>query len=125
MNRRFIALAATGALALGIAPASASHAPNAYCSESGDVCTSTKKEDGVRKLSISLAAEYFQHYTLCVTGPEGDRSCKRFAISDQGGAYGDSVNWARQFPDQGPGAYTVVWKSGGSRISKRLGFHNN
>lgn len=112
-------------LMVGTVPAAqASHEPNEYCSESGDVCLSTTRVDGVRKLRIVLAAKYFDSYKLCVTGPNGDRSCDRFEIEKfKGGVYGDKVRWSKFFPDEGSGAYTAVWRQGGSQLGDTLGFH--
>ncbi|MFN2390311.1 MAG: hypothetical protein ABR575_12010 [Actinomycetota bacterium] len=117
--------AALAALALlAASPATAGHRPNAYCSPSGDVCQSTAKVDGVRKLRITLAAEYFTRYRLCVTGPNDARTCKTFRIEQRGPVFGDSVRWSTNFPNEGRGAYDVVWKMlSGERIGRRLGFH--
>ena len=116
------------ALALTLAamgsPAAASHAPQVYCSESGDVCASTKKVDGRRLLRLGLAADYFDTYRLCVRAPDGSRLCKSFAVEKyEGGVYGDSVRWRKHFPDKGPGAYSVRWRANGNSITPRLGFH--
>ncbi len=111
-------------LMAGVVPAAASHRPKSYCSESGDVCASTKKVDGVRKLRISLAAKYFSEYTLCVRGPNDDRTCKKFFIERRdNGTFGDSVRWRGTFPNEGPGAYTVRWKTESGFRSELLGFH--
>ena len=116
-------------IALALVPAllpvavQANHRPNLYCSESGDVCLTTAKDDGVRKLRIGLAAKYFQRYRLCVVAPNDSRTCKSFDIERHGDVYGDSVRWSRHFPNEGSGAYTVIWKNSGERIGKKLGFH--
>jgi hypothetical protein len=110
------------ALPLTALPAAAHHEPNDGCSESGDVCLSATKVDGVRKLRIGLAAKYFSKYKLCVEAPDGSKVCKVFEIEDSGAGYGDSVRWARQFPPKGPGAYTVRWRQRGSLLGTR-GFH--
>lgn len=103
--------------------AAATHRPTAACSESGDVCTSARRVDGVRKLRIVLTSKFFDRYNLCVTAPDDSKTCKRFAIERSGSQFGDSVRWSRHFPDKGSGAYTVVWRSGGEAVSARLGFH--
>ena len=121
--RKILIAAVSSAVLLSPLPASASHRPQNYCSESGDVCQSTRKVDGVRKLRITLAAEYFSRYRLCVKAPDGATTCKGFRIEESGSSYGDSVRWRKHFPDGGSGAYTVTWKSGGSRVGARLGFH--
>ena len=124
--RKLVMAAVTAALVASVVPAAqAGHRPQEYCSESGDVCQSTKRVNGVRKLTISLAAKYFSRYNLCVKGPDGATTCKRFKIRDTGPAYGSSVRWKKHFPDAGEGAYTVTWKNSGTRIGARLGFHKS
>ncbi|MGZ8580901.1 MAG: hypothetical protein ACXWW9_06420 [Actinomycetota bacterium] len=111
-------------LALTVAPASAQHLPSEACSPSGDVCRSVRKVDGVRRLRIFLAAEYFERYRLCVTGPDDTASCHTYRIRDLGATFGSSIAWRANFPFEGPGAYTVVWRFiGGGRIGRALGFH--
>jgi hypothetical protein len=121
--RRILLVTAAGALVVALSPAArADHRPNEYCSE--DICQSTTKVDGVRKLRVTLAAKYFDRYRLCVVPPEGARTCKTFEIGRQGGVYGDTVGWRKHFPDEGNGAYTVVWKmTNGDRFGEKLGFH--
>ena len=112
------------ALLMSAAPAVANHRPNSACSESGDVCISAKKDNGVRKLKITLGAKYFNRYKLCVTTPDDERTCKRFKIGKTGGVYGDSVRWDTHFPDGGSGAYDAVWRQGGNKLGgETLGFH--
>ncbi len=120
---RSIATAICVGLLLTSAPAAAHHMPKQYCSESGDVCISAKKEDGERILRISLAAKYFDEYKLCVTPPEAEKTCEKFNIEKSGKVFGDAVNWVEEFPDGGPGDYKVVWKQGGNKLGKTLGFH--
>jgi hypothetical protein len=79
--------------------------------------------NGIRMVRISLAAKYFNRYTLCVKAPDGTRACHRFYIHDLGVTFGSSVRWRRHFPNKGPGAYVVTWSSGGHRVGARLGFH--
>ena len=123
--RKILLVAVASAMVVALSPtARASHRPDSYCSESGDVCQSTTRVDGIRKLRVSLAAKYFDRYRLCVIPPEGSRTCKTFEIHKQGGVYGDTVGWRKHFPDEGNGAYTVVWKSGGDRFGEKLGFHS-
>lgn len=77
-------------------------------------------------LRITLAAEYFSRYRLCVIPPGGITTCRTFRIRAQDGVYGSSVRWSRNFPDyEGHGAYDVVWRSlpGGNRVGRILGFH--
>ena len=122
--RKIVMAATTAALMATIVPAAeAGHRPQEFCSESGDVCQSTKKVNGVRKLTISLAAEYFSRYKLCVKAPDDTTTCKKFKIKDTGPGYGSSIRWSKHFPDGGEGAYTVTWKNRGERVGARLGFH--
>jgi hypothetical protein len=122
--RKIVLTAVAAAMVAAVAPvAQADHRPQQYCSESGDVCQSTKKVDGVRKLTITLGGKYFDRYRLCVKAPDGATTCKGFKIRDMGPAYGSSVRWRKHFPDAGEGAYNVTWKSGGARVGARLGFH--
>lgn len=122
--KKFVSVLVSVAV-LGLMPvAEASHKPNSHCSSSGDVCKSSEKVDGVRKLRITLQARYFNRYELCVVAPDGSRTCKNFRIQEQGSAFGDSVRWSTNFPNKGRGAYVVVWKfTNGDRIGRKLGFH--
>ncbi len=102
------------------------HAPNSYCSGSGDVCASVRKVDGRRLLKIGTAAEYFQSYRVCVTAPDGSRACRNGTMrdGDGDGTFVGTMNWRKKFPNKGPGAYSVRWTAEGFR-SPRLGFHKN
>ena len=122
MRKFFLSMVVLTA-AMPVVPAHASHKPNSYCSESGDVCVSAKMHNGERKLRIGLAAEYFESYKLCVVAPDDSRECIKRNIKDMGQTYGDSVNWSDHFPDGGEGAYKAIWRQGGNRLGKVLGFH--
>lgn len=121
--RRLIALVAVLGIALPVSNAQADHKPSSYCSESGDVCVAAKKRNDVIRLNIGLAAKYFSRYKLCVVAPDDSRECIKRRIKDQGQTYGDSVNWGNHFPDKGEGAYKAIWRQGGNRLGKVLGFH--
>ena len=123
--RRIVTLTLTASLLLLALPraAEAHHLPNSYCSPTGDICQSTRKVDGIRRLRISLFAKYFDRYKLCVRAPDGTRACHRFYIHLQGVTFGSSIRWRRHFPNKGPGPYVVIWSSGGHQVGKRLGFH--
>jgi hypothetical protein len=103
--------------------AQAHHRPTKYCSVTGDICQSAQRVNGVRMLTISLFAEFFHRYQLCVTAPDRTTTCHRYRIHATGITFGSSIRWARHFPRKGPGAYTVIWKSGGHRVGHILGFH--
>lgn len=111
-------------------PAQAQHQPNFYCSESGDLCQSTRKVDGRRKLTILLAEKYFRRYSLCVKDPMEFVTCVDFKIQLlDNGLYGDTVRWRRHFPQHGQGRYVVKWYRvpdygpPTDRIGEKLGFH--
>jgi hypothetical protein len=97
--------------------------PSTYCSVTGDICQSTTRVNGVRILRITLAAEYFHRYTLCVTAPDQTVRCHRFKIHAKGPTFGSSIWWARNFPNKGRGTYTVSWKTGGHLVGHVLAFH--
>jgi hypothetical protein len=105
--------------------AHADHRPNSYCSDTGDLCQTTKKVDGTRKLTIGTAAKYFGRFKLCVTAPDGSHGCKKFRMRKEGTIYARSVSWSANFPNKGKGAYTVRWRAveGDGQYGKRLGFH--
>lgn len=105
-------------------PASASHLPLDACSPSGDVCKSVRRVDGVRRLRIMLAADYFERFRLCVTGPDASPTCHGYRIRDLGATFGSSIAWRANFPFEGRGDYKVVWKFiGGGWIGRALSFH--
>jgi hypothetical protein len=66
--RRIVTLTLMATLVLLSLPraAEAHHLPNSYCSSTGDICQSVRRVNGIRMLRISLAAKYFNRYTLCV-----------------------------------------------------------
>lgn len=124
MRRVLASAIALSILAFPIA-AEAGHKPNVYCSETGDICQSTTKVDGVRKLRISTAEKYFGKYKLCVTAPDGSTKCGEFRMYENGPIWTGSVRWAKHFPHKGKGAYTVRWRpiEGPGQYGRRLGFH--
>jgi hypothetical protein len=123
--RRLIIASVIVSLLVSMTPATAAHRPNADCSETGDICQSTTKIDGVRRLRIATAANYFDRYKLCVKPPDGTATCETFNMHERSsGIWVGSVRWAQQFPRRGPGAYSVTWKfTSGDRIGRTLGFH--
>lgn len=128
LNSRAVRLLLVTAIAASLVavshPAQAHHAANFYCSSSGDLCQSTRRVDGTRKLGLLLAAKYFRVFHVCVTDPDGFESCVPFRVRNHGdGTYGRDVRWRRHFPPAGPGAYTVKWMVGGERVGRKLGFH--
>ena len=121
--RWIVTLTVTGMLLAAPVNAQATHRANQYCSTTGDICQSTRMVNGVRVLRISLFAKFFSHYRLCVTAPDHTTVCHPFAIHATGVTFGSSVVWKEHFPRKGPGPYTVVWRTGGTRVGHILGFH--
>lgn len=121
--RRFIVATSVCALLISAFPAHAHHRPNSHCSE--DVCVSAVKTDGKRYFRISTAANYFDTYRVCVTAPDDTKVCRTGTMRDPDGdgIYFSQMSWARRFPHEGPGAYSVRWSSGDSYRSPLLGFH--
>jgi hypothetical protein len=101
--------------------------PSTYCSVTGDICQSTTRGvHGVRMLRISLAAKYFDRYEICVAPPARSPfnvSCKiHFKIHATGSTFGSSIQWGRNFPNRGPGVYTVSWSTAGHLVGHVLSF---
>ena len=121
--RRLVVGVVTVGLLCAAGPALGSHASSRYCSESGDLCQSTRKIDGIRKLAVTTTDGSLATYGLCVTTPTGRTDCKRFEMEPSGDDYADSVRWHRHFPADGPGHYKVAWKIDDCRvIGEELGF---
>lgn len=122
--RQLMVTAISAALIAITPPAEANHRPNTYCSETGDICQSTRKVNGLRKLRIRLAARYFDWYQLCVLKHHEAEVCANFEIEKSRHRYGDNVRWKRVFPNYEPGHYTVTWRLMlGERVGRKLGFH--
>lgn len=122
MAASLVAVAAPGA--------DAHHRPKSYCSDSGDICQSVRKLDGVRNFRILLGGRYFRRYVLCVSSPLGYDACKTFRIQLLSSSlYGDSVRAGRHFSIRRRGSYTVSWHRvpeygpPTELIGRRLGFH--
>ena len=121
---RLIAGALLVSLAVTVPAASAGEAAprDSYCSPTGDYCTSVKKQGGERFLRIGTFS-FTGRYRLCVTPPEGGRTCRGFTLkAEEAGIYGSRVRWGAHFPDGGPGLYRVAWRKFGNRLGPRLGF---
>src|SRR5207244_6241879 len=65
---------------------------SSWCSPSGDVCYGRLRGRGPIRLGLTLAARYFKHYRLCLTGPGASTTCRRFAVHRRrGGTWGSIV----------------------------------
>ncbi len=124
MKKAFLLVVVVGLFMTLLGPAQAGHRSTAYCSESGDICQSTRKVDGVRKLRIATAAKYFGRYRLCVTAPDDSTACRKGRMRKDGSIYRGAMRWRERFSHKGPGAYVVKWKFvSGGKIGRTLGFH--
>jgi hypothetical protein len=104
--------------------------PSTYCSVTGDICQSTTRgAHGVRMLRITLAAKYFDTYSICVAPPQKSPfnvNCKNhFKIRATGATFGSSIRWSRNFPNRGPGIYTVSWRTSGHLVGHVLAFRQS
>jgi hypothetical protein len=100
-----------------------------YCSTSGDVCYGIFKRSGKVSLEITIAARYFDRYTLCVrrlpprSTPAYAQRCGSFPVFRQSGStWGSRVNYARQYPLTFAGTYRVTWKLAGGALGPALRF---
>jgi hypothetical protein len=110
------------AAAIGAVAAAPASAASTYCSPSGDLCYGAMANPPVR-LNITLMAEYFKRYRICVTGPDGERDCKRFRIRQvNNGLWVGKVRWARHFPNRGRGTYKVRWFGLGEALGPPVTF---
>ncbi|MGH2775273.1 MAG: hypothetical protein ACRDJT_07565 [Actinomycetota bacterium] len=115
------------ALVLGMLPgaALANHRPNSFCSRSGDFCQSTTKNRNKARVLQFRSFAHRGEVRVCVKAPTGARTCvdDRFRDRNDDGVFVTRMKWTTNFPNEGPGAYTVAWRQEGSRTGKRLGFH--
>ncbi len=127
--RKAIVLSLGVALIVGLlsSGALAHHRPNSFCSQTGDFCQSTtKNRNGVRILQFRSFAHRGK-VNVCVKTPTDTRTCvkDRFRDGNDDSVFVTRLRWSTNFPNEGPGAYTVDWRQNGSRTGKRLGFHQN
>ena len=111
------------AVVLAAAPAAPAEAASTYCSPSGDLCYGAFANSPPVRLRITLFAQYFTRYRLCVTSPAGTRDCRRFSVRRTSrGLYGSNVRWSRHFPNRGRGTYRVRWSAGGEKLGPAVTF---
>ena len=121
MTLRRLTLLLTLAVAIGAAQPAA--AATRHCSASGDVCFGAFKAGHATQLRLSLAAKYFNRYTLCVRSPGGTRDCHRFGVFSIGhGLFGSTVTWAAHFPARGRGTYRATWNYGSGPVAPSIPF---
>jgi hypothetical protein len=92
-----------------------------YCSPTGDYCTSVKKVQGIRLLSVRSFA-FNGRVKICVRDPKGGRVCRSFRMTKAGPAYVLSIRWRRHYPDRGPGTYRVSFFLAAQRLGPVLTF---
>jgi hypothetical protein len=122
VKRLSLPLATAALVTALILPAGAS-ARSSYCSTSGDICYGRVPGSSPVKLRISLAAKYFSRYRLCITGPHGERDCKRFRVHRTiNGLYRSTVSWPKNFPYRGKGTYKARWYAQGTALGPAISF---
>ncbi len=121
MRIRAAVLAGAAVVALIALPAVAD-ARSAYCSPTGDYCTSAKRRNGDVLLRIATFS-FTGAYRLCVRAPNGSATCRRFRLRPgRSGIHSSAKGWSRHFPDRGAGVYRVRWQRFGSNLGPRLSF---
>lgn len=115
-----LAIASFVALALLMALPSAASAATAYCSPSGDFCTSAAKRNGIRYLSLRTFA-HRGRVQVCVTH-DGQRDCRRFRLRLRDHIHQLERRWSRHFPNHGPGRYRVTFRQSGFALGPTLRF---
>jgi hypothetical protein len=114
-------VAAAGAL-VALAVAASAAAANAYCSPSGDFCTSAARQGGavflqLRTFSLRGAIR------ICVVDPRPRQACRRFRLRPRrAGVYEVKVRWHRHFPNGGKGPYRVRFLVGTTQLGPVLTF---
>ena len=93
-----------------------------YCSSTGDLCFGVLNRTGAVFLEITTFARYFDRYDLCVTPPQGGRTCRNFPIRKRGQFYASRVRWHLNFPARGSGVYRVRWKRKANPLGPQLNF---
>jgi len=118
-----VALAAGVSLTTVPAASAASKVVDSYCSPSGDYCSLIlKKADGSIVFSIRAFANYFGQATACVK--KDTRACHTTSPRKDGGLFFWNIRRQGNYPNEGPGEYTVRWRdSGGNAIGPALSFN--
>lgn len=111
-------------------PVRADHAPNRRCTDSGNICLSTQKVDGVRRLRLWMEDKKFDRFAIRLRGPNGAIMNRAFDVNRKNGRWVRSVRWRSYWPWWGEGAYWVRWHrinhgEMGRQILPYLGFHEH
>ena len=114
---RALVVAAVAALALAAPTA----AKEAYCSPSGDYCTSVAKLKGVRYLRLGTFA-FSGRVKICVKDPTAARVCHGFRLTRSGGMWVVKLIWKRHYPNRGAGTYRATFFYGTTRLGPALTF---
>jgi hypothetical protein len=120
--RLLLATACLAALACSTATAAPDGRIAARCSASGDVCYGVFDDHGTIRFQLTLAANYFTRYRICVRPPRGATTCRSFPVKRVGSQFGGGVIWTRNFPFRGLGTYRVTWRQGAQALGPGLLF---
>jgi hypothetical protein len=125
-----VAFLAIPAVSTSAAPtAERAKLPVSECSVGNDVCTTVRRKDG--RIKFDLATTYPEgfwsfrgNYKLCVHNPVNVKRCRWFKLrrDRKRGIYFDRVDFARNFPSNRPGKYTVIWHKNRHKVNRPLRF---
>jgi hypothetical protein len=117
MRRLLLGAAALTALAAA-APAAGK---TAYCSPTGDYCTSVARVKHVRYLQLSTFS-FTGRVKICVRDPTATRTCHSYPLRKSGPLFQVRVIWKRHYPNPGPGTYRVTFFVGTAKLGPALTF---
>jgi hypothetical protein len=119
MRRLALALVLVG----GLLTATPAAAVKQHCSASGDVCYGAFGIGSHVRLRVTLAANLFHTYKLCVRAPGGSRACRQFHTWPIAhGLYQSTQHWSAHFPNKGRGRYRATWNAGGGAFRPAITF---
>lgn len=123
MRKLMVSFLAAGLLAGSFAlPAAAHHRPSSDGAFDHWVAGTQKTDAGVRKFFV-LSTVQMKSFELCVWHVNKPRRCKNFSMKGSEAGWERTLRWRRHFPYQGTGKYNFVFRQGGTRWTKVLGFH--
>jgi len=129
VKRAAIIVSLSAALVVGLfaGGALASHRPNTFCSQTGDFCQSTARNNNGVRVLLFRSFVHRGKVRVCVKAPTNARTCvkDRFTDGNNDDVFVTRLKWSTNFPNEGPGAYTVDWRQNGGSAGKKLGFHRN